>query len=213
MRRPHCGRKIIISFDVTMKYFKQLLFLSIICSLVWFINCSDNDKIVSYNKIPENSTKTPLYLAENGITIKASDTAVIGESYQLGGISYLVVDSAMLYKMVANDEDVTKVVTSNVTNMKLMFDHTRFNQDIGSWDLSNVTDMNGMFDRARSFNQDIGNWDVINVTNMQFIFFGAESFNQNISSWNVSHVIDCEDFSEGATVWTEPKPSFTNCTE
>tara|TARA_B100000780_G_C20920611_1_gene366745 strand:+ start:102 stop:743 length:642 start_codon:yes stop_codon:yes gene_type:complete len=213
MRRPHCGRKIIISFDVTMKYFKQLLFLSIICSLVWFINCSDNDEIVSYNKVPENSTKTPLYLAENGITIKASDTAVIGESYQLGGISYLVVDSAMLYKMVANDEDVTKVVTSNVTNMKLMFDHTRFNQDIGSWDLSNVTDMNGMFDRARSFNQDIGNWDVINVTNMQFIFFGAESFNQNISSWNVSHVIDCEDFSEGATVWREPKPSFTNCTE
>ena len=100
-----------------MKYFKQFLLLSIICSLIWFINCSENDEIVSNNKVPENSTKTPLYLAENGITIKASDTAVIGESYPLGGISYLVVDSTMLYKMVANDEDVTKVVTSNVTNM------------------------------------------------------------------------------------------------
>ena len=221
-----------------MKYFKQFLLLSIICSLVWFINCSENDEIVSNNKVPENSTKTPLYLAENGITIKASDTAVIGESYPLGGISYLVVDSTMLYKMVANDEDVTKVVTSNITNMVLMFDHTRFNQDIGSWDLSNVTDMNGMFDRARSFNQDIGNWDVINVTNMESVFLGAESFNQNISSWdvsgvirmndmfwnatafnqdlsawNVSNVTECALFSNEATAWTEPEPNFTNCTE
>ena len=104
----------------------------------------------------------------------------------------------MLYKMVANDEDVTKVVTTNITNMGLMFDHKRFNQDICSWDLGNGKDMNGMFDRVSSFNQDIGPWDVINVTNMQFVFFGAESFNQNISSWDVSGVISMNDMFANA---------------
>jgi len=29
----------------------------------------------------------------------------------------------------------------------------------------------------------------------------------------VSSVIACTDFSTDATAWTEPKPTFTNCTE
>ena len=58
-----------------------------------------------------------IYLDANGVTIKANVNAVIGESYELGDISYLVVDEATLKAMVAADEDVTKVVTTNVTNM------------------------------------------------------------------------------------------------
>ena len=61
-----------------------------------------------------------IYLDANGVTIKASVNAVIGESYELGDISYLVVDEATLKAMVAADEDVTKVVTTNVTDMTYM---------------------------------------------------------------------------------------------
>ena len=68
----------------------------------------------------------------------------------INGVTYTVVDEAMLREMVANEEDVTKVVTTKVTDMSelfyLDFEHsTDFNQDISSWDVSNVTDMSSMF--------------------------------------------------------------------
>jgi len=75
-----------------------------------------------------------IYLDENGITIKASKEAVIGEEYELNGENYKVVDEEMLREMVMNGEDVTKVVTSRITNMEDMFEETLFfNQDIGMY--------------------------------------------------------------------------------
>ena len=157
-------------------------------------------------------TSSFIYLDENGITIKATEDAVVGESYELGGVSYLVVDSTMLYDMVAymysiltfvpEEEDVIKVVTSRVSNMSDLFSTydeesdnyiepaVPFNQDIGSWDVSNVSDMRVMFSDAEYFNQDIGSWDVSNVTDMGGMFGEATAFNQDIGSWNVSNVTD-----------------------
>ncbi len=215
-----------------------------------------------------------LYLDENGITIKAVVDAVIGNSYELGGVSYLVVQEDILRGMIAEGDDVTKVVTSHVNDMAEMFkDAVNFNQDIGSWDVSNVQvfshmfrnatsfnqdigswdlgdtgsiigcckqliEIEDMFFGASSFNQDIGSWDVSNVRQFNSVFHGASafnqdigswdvseveimgstfkdasSFNQDLSSWDVSSVYYCEDFSLNATAWTEPKPTFTNCTE
>ena len=157
-----------------------------------------------------------IYLDENGVTIKATEYAVVGESYELGGVSYLVVDNGLLYQMVTDENDITKVVTSNVTYMRGMFytlTNSVFNQDISSWDVSNVTDMIGTFHYAASFNQDISSWDVSNVTDMLQMFYGAEAFNQDISSWDVDNVTNCALFSTDATAWTEPKPNFANCEE
>ena len=145
------------------------------------------------NEISFTTSEEPIdcevvYLAENGITVKACDDANIGDTGVINGITYTVVDEAMLREMVENEQDVTKLATTKVTDMKLMF-------------YENST-----------FNQPIGNWDVSNVTNMAYMFADATSYNQDLSSWSVDGVTQCLQFSDDTTSWTLPQPNFTNCT-
>ena len=161
----------------------------------------------------------PVYLAENGVTIKAKDWALVGDSGVVNGIGYTIVDIETLINMISNGDDVTRVCTSRILDMNSMFYNSLFNQDIGNWDVSNVTDMggvlpfnSGMFWGATAFNQDITFWDVSNVTTMRDMFGSAYAFNQNLSSWNVDGVTDCGSFSQDTTSWTLPQPNFTNCT-
>ena len=131
----------------------------------------------------------PVYLAQNGVTIKAKPWALVGDSGEINGVTYTVVDEAMLRDMVVNEDDVTKLATTKVNNMRDMFlDASAFNQPIGNWDVSSVTDMIRMFFEASAFNQDISNWDVSNVTYLNMMFINATSFNQDISNWDVSNV-------------------------
>ena len=184
-----------------------------------------------------NGSSNNVYLASNGKTVKASAGAVVGDTGELNSITYTIVDLSTLTSMISNEDDVTKVCTSLVTDMSPMFyEATAFNQDISSWDVSNVTNMEYMFDDATSFNQPIGDWDVSSVTNTNSMFYGATAFNQDISSWDVSKVTDmfamfysaaafnqnlsswnvdgvtsCNNLCDGTTSWTLPKPNFTNC--
>ena len=137
---------------------------------------------------------SPIYLDENGITIKAREWSQVGESGVIRGVVYTVVNETMLREMVKNGEDVTKVCTTKVTDMSELFTSSDFNDDISSWDVSNVTDMRAMFygtasffQPTMSFNQPIGVWDVSKVTNMADMFWGS-SFNQPIGNWNVGNV-------------------------
>ena len=145
------------------------------------------------NEVSFMTTEEPVncvvgYLADSGITIKACDDANVGDTGMIDGVTYTVVDEAMLRTMVANEEDVTKVVTTKVTDMIVMLSYSEaFNQNLSSWDVSNVTDMTAMF-------------------------YNAIAFNQNLSSWSVDGVIYCGLFSANALQWTLPKPNFTNCT-
>jgi surface protein len=122
-----------------------------------------------------------------------------------------------LITMIKNEEDVTQVNTSQITDMSdLMLasygDHSyiSFNQDISSWDVGNVTDMSDMFAYSR-FNQDIRSWDVSNVTNMDGMF-AFSSFNQDIRGWNVSNVTSmdgmflfAENFNQDISRWDVSK--------
>ena len=130
----------------------------------------------------------PVYLAENGVTIKAKEWALVGDSGVVNGIGYTIVDTQTLENMISNGEDVTRVCTSR------------------------VLDMSYMFQGAESFNQDISTWDTSNVTNMNGMFLGATDFNQDLSSWSVDNVTSCDDFNTGTTIWTLPhQPIFSNC--
>jgi len=95
-----------------------------------------------------------------------------------------------LKNKIKNNEDVTNVNTSCITNMDYLFNwNTTFNQDISSWDVSHVTSMNHMFTNAEAFNQDLSSWDVSNVENMNNMFSYTPSFsNHDLSGWNVEKV-------------------------
>ena len=102
-----------------------------------------------------------VYLDANGVTIKACESANIGDVGTINGVEYTVVDREMLDQMLLNEEDVTKVCTTRITDLSYMTINTNnyelyafsqsFNQDISSWDVSNVTDMNAIFSGATSF--------------------------------------------------------------
>ena len=152
-----------------------------------------------------NGSSNNVYLASNGVTVKASAGAVAGDTGVLNGDTYTIVDINTLNTMISDEQDVTKVVTSLLTDMRDLFkNNTTFNQDISSWDVSNVTDMSYMFSRASAFNQPIGDWDVSNVTNMYFMFRDAEAFNQPIGNWNVSNVTDMSYMFRDAQVFNQP---------
>ena len=104
--------------------------------------------------------------------------------------------------------------TSNVTDMRGMFNGTSFDQNIGNWNTSAVTDMSWMFDYASAFNQDISGWDTSNVSDMTGMFYEASAFNQDLSGWCVT-LIPSEpyEFDLGATSWTLPdsRPIWGPC--
>ena len=132
--------------------------------------------------------KPVAYLDENGITVKANTWAEVGDTVEINGVTFTIVDETTLRQMVADDKDVTKVITSKITDMSELFNEKRdFNQDISSWDISNVTTLEKIFSSASSFNQNIEIWDTQNVENFLMAFAGASSFNNPLNRWNLSN--------------------------
>ena len=127
--------------------------------LLLMFSCSPDEET------PTTTTEPifPIYLDENGITIKAYDFALVGNQYELNGVSYTVVDDSTIDAQIANAN--ANLCTTFVNNMSKLFkDNSSFNSDINFWDTSSVTDMGFMFYEANSFNQDITGWCVTNIT-------------------------------------------------
>ena len=179
---------------------------------------------VNGRPVNSNGCQNPIYLDENGVTVKSYDWGNLGDVGVIDGVEYLIVDKPTLRQMILNGQDVSKVCTTFLLDLNSLFDLlvnqgpnnsniVNFNQDISSWDVSNVTSMRYTFWYS-TFNQDISSWDVSNVKNMKYMFYESKNFNQDLSTWNVDKVHGCEGFSfhnRGNNVWTLPKPNFTSC--
>ena len=172
---------------------------------------TENPKQITIDK-PKTVTAVfeaipPFYLDTNGVTIKAYDWVTPGTTGELLGVTYTAVDIDKLKLMFSKEEDVSKVVTTLITDMSELFInapttslpfqplYVEFNPDISSWDVSNVTNMSHMFGTEDiddyiliNFNKDISKWDVSKVTDMSNMFLSAAAFNQDIGSWDPSKV-------------------------
>ena len=149
-----------------------------------------NEAGTSYSEeVSFKTIENPVYLDDNGITVKAKDGAEMGSIGMINGVEYTVVDDETLRGLIGNGKDVTTVCTSRITDMSEMFYmYNTFNQDLSAWDVSNVTTMYNMFQQASAFNQDLSAWDVSNVTSMMYMFQQASAFNQDLSTWDVGNV-------------------------
>ena len=135
-----------------------------------------------------------VYLAKNGVTIKASSDAVAGDVGVINGFTFTVIDDSSLQYALKEGLPLTTVVTTLVTDMSLLFVNssscsgcTPIPNTINTWDTSNVTNMDSMFSNS-PLTQDISSWDVSKVTTMEGMFSAVYDFNQDISSWDVSSV-------------------------
>ena len=173
--------------------------------ITYTVSDSSGNTATTSRQVIVEDDGNPVYLAENGVTIKAKDWALIGDSGVVNGIGYTIVDLQTINDMISNADDITRVCTSRIIDMKYLFSEANsFNQDISSWDVSSVTNMRYMFLGANSFNQDISSWDVSIVNDMGYMFSGANSFNQDISSWDVSSVNDIGNMFYNAFSFNQP---------
>ena len=111
-----------------MKYLKKLLIAYFFFFSIYLSSC--NNETQPQKKVEDEF----LRLDGNGVTIKASDDALVGNIYKLNGVNYKVVDVAYLRRAIANGDDVSYFITSKVRNMnRLFYDDENFNQDISKW--------------------------------------------------------------------------------
>ena len=86
---------------------KNILFL---ISMLFLFSCEE-----------EEDFSTPFYVDENGVTVKAKDWVTAGTTGELNGIFYTAVNIDTLRLMFSREEDVSKVVTTLITDMSYLF--------------------------------------------------------------------------------------------
>lgn len=113
----------------------------------------------------------------------------------------------------ATSIDVSKLNTSNVTNMDRMFVNCCALQtlDLSQFDTSNVTSMENMFSYCETLQSlDLSQFDTSNVTNMEYMFNDCYSLHSlDVSNFNTSKVTNmCRMFEECSVLQTLDLSSF-----
>jgi hypothetical protein len=155
----------------------------------------------------KNNNPNPIYLDDNGVTIKSYDWGEVGDIGEIDGEEFVIISENELRERIKNSRDLYNVVTTKITNMDYLFFDTvneeryrTIDDRIVQWDVSNVTSMEGTFkenENSGGVLGSLGHWDVSNVTNMSHLFEGSElgsSFSledpYSLHNWDVSNVTD-----------------------
>lgn len=129
----------------------------------------------------------PIYRAENQVTLKASSEAEVGKEYLFEDKLYLVVDDSLLREAIKSESDLSRLITTKVTDMSYLFYMSPLKDpQISEWDVSNVKTMTWMFGLAPIINPDLSHWDTRSVVDFSDMFNGAKKFQGDISGWNTS---------------------------
>ena len=185
---------------------KKLLYLFLAITVACSSGDDSSDNNDPQNNDPQNndpnnnvpSNCDVVYLDANGVTIKACPDAQVGESGEVNGVTYTIVDEDELRYRISSNGDWTNICTTYVTSMEGLFmGNDNINSNfVAKWDVSNVTNMERMFFHeftgGEFFNQNITYWDVSSVTNMSHMFYQQRQFNQPIREWDVSSVTNME---------------------
>ena len=67
------------------------------------------------------ASTNPLFLDENGVTVKAKSWAEVGMTGVINGDTYTIIDRDMLNEMLEQGEDVTKVCTTFITDLNSLY--------------------------------------------------------------------------------------------
>lgn len=114
---------------------------------------------------------------------------------------WVVLTNAELRECIVK-RDPSKLVTSFVTDTRLLFLDAEDDVDVSSWDMSRVRHTGGMFRNAKKFTgKGIGVWDVGRVIQAMGMFKDAVCFDEDLSSWNVSQVACARNMFAGATAF------------
>ena len=124
------------------------------------------------------------------------NNAGIMHFYTEGEKIFLPSDSSFMFYYFFSLSEISGISnwdTSNVTDMKNMFQHaghnaTTFALNLSSWDTFNVTDMSYMFNWSGNyatnwFIGDLSSWNTSNVTNMSSMFYRA---GYSATTWSVT---------------------------
>ena len=158
----------------------------------------------------EGSEGTPEILQlDNEMTLVAIN-AKAGDRLFYNEIEYLVVDDESLREIVIDQrEDLSKLVTTLVTDMSNLFENkTTLTPNISSWDTQNVTTMKAMFKGATLYNGDISYWNVAEVTDFSELFASTGGFNQDIGGWNTSSATQMDEMFYQAAVFNQDISSW-----
>ncbi|WP_188002522.1 BspA family leucine-rich repeat surface protein [Listeria monocytogenes] len=134
--------------------------------------------------------------------------------------------SALFHQSIAPNLDVSKLDTSEVTDMSNMFresaatslDLSGFDTskvmrtavmfyrsaatslDLSNWNTSNLVYMQGMFRESAATSLDVSDFDTSNVVSMQTVFLGASTTSLDLSGWDTSNVTDMSHMFQNSSV-------------
>ena len=175
---------------------------------------------------------SPIYIDDNGVTIKAREWGEIGDTAIINGEVCTIVDYPLMQELFAPAQSgggpLPLVCTSRITSYQSAipggFPDSDNWRSIESWDMSNVVQTYGLFYGATFFGTsplDLSYWDMSNVLDMRYMFNSTERYSPSdpypiISNWDVSSVQNMESmfaladgFNQDLSSWDVT--NVTNC--